>query len=106
MSYVQNSAPGGLVEKQAFDTGVPFDSTAAPVLLEDSRSHKVQERNHVVPIHRAVASLASKERGASMVEYALLLVLIAIVAFVAVRLAGQSVSSAFSTVANGFTNPN
>jgi Flp pilus assembly pilin Flp len=46
------------------------------------------------------------ERGASMVEYALLVILIAIVAFVAVRVAGQNVSSAFSTVANGFVNPN
>jgi Flp pilus assembly pilin Flp len=37
-----------------------------------------------------------------MVEYALLLILIAIVAFVAIRVAGQEVSKAFSTVANGF----
>ena len=43
------------------------------------------------------------ERGASMVEYALLIVLIAIIAFVAVRVAGENVSNAFSTVANGFT---
>jgi Flp pilus assembly pilin Flp len=47
-----------------------------------------------------------EDPGASMVEYALLLVMIAIVAFVAVNLAGQQVSDAFSTVANGFTNPN
>jgi Flp pilus assembly pilin Flp len=50
--------------------------------------------------------LLKEEPGASMVEYALLLVMIAIVAFVAVNLAGQEVSDAFSTVANGFTNPN
>ena len=106
MSYVRNSAPDGLGEQLAFDTGAPFDSSPTGVLLEDSQSHRVQERNHVVPIHRAVTSLGSKERGASMVEYALLLVLIAIIAFAAVRLAGQSVSSAFSTVADGFTNPN
>ena len=43
------------------------------------------------------------QRGASMVEYALLLILIAIIAFVAVRTAGQEVSNAFSTVAGGFT---
>ena len=106
MSYVRKSAPDGSGESLAFDTGAPFDSRARGVLLEDSESHKVRERNHVVSIYRTLASLGSKERGASMVEYALLLVLIAIIAFAAVRLAGQSVSSAFSTVANGFTDPN
>ncbi len=39
------------------------------------------------------------ERGASMVEYALLVVLIAIIAIVAISLAGQNVSKAFSTTA-------
>jgi Flp pilus assembly pilin Flp len=38
------------------------------------------------------------ERGASMVEYALLLVLIAIIAFVAIRLSGRNVSRTFSNV--------
>ena len=46
------------------------------------------------------------ERGASMVEYAFLVILIAIIAFIGVQIAGQQVSTAFSTVANGFTNPN
>lgn len=46
------------------------------------------------------------ERGASMVEYALLVILIAIIALVGVRIAGQQVSVAFSTVADGLTNPN
>ena len=39
------------------------------------------------------------EEGASMVEYALLVVLIAIIAIIAVSLAGQNVSKAFSTIA-------
>jgi pilus assembly protein Flp/PilA len=42
---------------------------------------------------------AKAEKGASMVEYALLVVLIAIIAIVAVSIAGQNVSKAFSTVA-------
>lgn len=42
------------------------------------------------------------DQGASMVEYALLIVLIAIIAVVAVQIAGQNVSSAFSSVADGF----
>jgi pilus assembly protein Flp/PilA len=41
------------------------------------------------------------ERGASMVEYALLVVLIAIVAILAIRLAGNQVSSAFSEIGSG-----
>ncbi len=41
------------------------------------------------------------EKGASMVEYALLVVLIAIVAIVAIRLAGRQVSGSFSTITSG-----
>ena len=40
------------------------------------------------------------ERGASMVEYALLVVLIAIIAIVAVQIAGENVSTVFSSVSN------
>jgi pilus assembly protein Flp/PilA len=46
------------------------------------------------------------ERGASMVEYALLVVLIAIIAIVAIRLAGNNVSSTFSNISTELTNPN
>ena len=45
-----------------------------------------------------------EEKGASMVEYALLVVLIAIIAIVAVSIAGQNVSKAFSTIANTLSN--
>ena len=41
-----------------------------------------------------------EEKGASMVEYALLVVLIAIIAIVAVSIAGEQVSEAFSTIAD------
>jgi len=44
------------------------------------------------------------DRGASMVEYALLVVLIAIVAFVAVRFAGKQVSSVFDTIGKSLAN--
>ena len=50
-----------------------------------------------------IANLKS-EQGASMVEYALLVVLIAIIAIVGVQIAGQEVSTAFSTVADGLAN--
>jgi pilus assembly protein Flp/PilA len=45
-----------------------------------------------------------EEKGASMVEYALLVVLIAIIAIVAVSIAGEQVSTAFSTIANTLSN--
>ena len=45
------------------------------------------------------------ERGASMVEYALLVVLIAIIAIVAISFAGDQVSSTFSEIANELNQP-
>ena len=45
-----------------------------------------------------------KDRGASMVEYAFLVILIAIIAIVAVEIAGQEVSTSFSTIADGLAN--
>ena len=44
-----------------------------------------------------------EEKGASMVEYALLVVLIAIVALVAVQIAGTEVSETFSDIASGLS---
>jgi pilus assembly protein Flp/PilA len=46
------------------------------------------------------------EKGASMVEYALLVVLIAIIALVAISIAGKNVSKAFSTVAGSLAATN
>ena len=50
-----------------------------------------------------VTTWMKDEKGASMVEYALLVVLIAIVALVAVRLAGSEVSETFSEIASGLS---
>jgi len=44
------------------------------------------------------------DEGASMVEYALLVVLIAIVALVAVRVAGTEVSETFADISSGLEN--
>lgn len=52
-----------------------------------------------------VTSWIQEDKGASMVEYALLVVLIAIIALVAVRLAGESISSTFNDVATNLENP-
>lgn len=46
------------------------------------------------------------ERGASMVEYALLVVLIAIIAFVAVQLAGEELSQTYSEIASSMDAAN
>lgn len=51
-----------------------------------------------------VTTWLKEEKGASMVEYALLVVLIAIVALVAVSLAGDEVSNTFSDIASGLQN--
>ncbi|HEX9863887.1 MAG TPA: Flp family type IVb pilin [Acidimicrobiia bacterium] len=48
-----------------------------------------------------VTTWIKEEKGASMVEYALLVVLIAIIALVAVALAGSQVSNTFSEIASG-----
>ncbi|MDH5420174.1 MAG: Flp family type IVb pilin [Acidimicrobiia bacterium] len=45
------------------------------------------------------------EAGASMVEYALLVVLIAIVAITAVTLAGNEVSNTFSEIGSELSTP-
>jgi Flp pilus assembly pilin Flp len=61
------------------------------------RETKVDPKTH---------NTSSDEDGASMVEYALLIILIAIVAILGVQIAGQEVSNAFSTVAGGLATPN
>ena len=50
------------------------------------------------------ARFGEHERGASMVEYALLVALIAIVCLVAVAFLGQSASSRFSNVGSAVGN--
>ena len=56
-----------------------------------------------MPLLNLIRANVNSERGASMVEYAFLVILIAIIAFVGVQIAGQQVSVAFSTVADGFS---
>ena len=58
----------------------------------------------MIELWAKLTAWAKDEKGASMVEYALLVVLIAIIAIVAVTIAGQNVSKAFSTIANTLSN--
>ena len=50
------------------------------------------------------ARMSSHDRGASLVEYALLVALIAVVCIAAVSLLGTSASSTFSREANSISN--
>lgn len=50
-----------------------------------------------------VAHLRVGDRGANLIEYALLVSLIAVVCALAVGFFGRSVSSKFSSVGSGFT---
>lgn len=109
MSHLLNSGRPFEAD-HVIDTVGPFDLIGRDIVLQAMNVGSDETRVHVLFRWQAILGLGSnrgsKERGASMVEYALLVILIAIVAFVAVRVAGQNVSNAFSTVAGGFTNPN
>jgi pilus assembly protein Flp/PilA len=48
--------------------------------------------------------MSEEEKGASMVEYALLVALIAVIAIVAVTALGNEVSTTFSEIASGVGN--
>ncbi len=56
--------------------------------------------------NKVITFINDEERGASMVEYALLVVLIAIIAIVAIQVAGREVSDAFSTIADSLSGTN
>ena len=68
-----------------------------------ARPHK---EGSMLALWTKLTAWARDEKGASMVEYALLVVLIAIIALVAISLAGQNVSKAFSTVAGSLAAAN
>ena len=51
-----------------------------------------------------IARFQDEERGASMVEYALLVVLIAIIAIVAITLAGSEISETFSDISSALAS--
>ena len=53
-------------------------------------------------IQARLLSMGADEDGAGLVEYALLLALIALVAVVAVRFFGQELSTSYTDIANSF----
>lgn len=60
----------------------------------------------MIDLWTKLTAWAKDDKGASMVEYALLVVLIAIIALVAITIAGENVSKAFSTVAGSLAATN
>jgi len=68
-------------------------------------SYDVISQKRVVELMtRLIQKLRLEDRGASMVEYALLVILIAIVALVAVALAGEELSGTYSEIASSVGN--
>jgi pilus assembly protein Flp/PilA len=59
-------------------------------------------QDHVLPYLRV--RTGRDERGASLVEYALLVALIAVICIVAIAFLGQSASSKFSTVGSNIAS--
>ena len=55
-------------------------------------------------VYRLINFFYSDDRGASMVEYALLVILIAIIAFAAVALAGSQLSETYSEISSDLVN--
>jgi len=53
-------------------------------------------------LNKLYTKLITNDEGASMVEYALLVLLIAIVALIAVRVAGTELSATYDDIANSF----
>ena len=74
-----------------------------PIHTFEHSSYKEKEVN-MLSLWTKLAAWVKEEKGASMVEYALLVVLIAIIAIVAVSIAGKNVSNAFSTIAGSLAN--
>jgi pilus assembly protein Flp/PilA len=72
----------------------------------DLSSHASRKDWTVLALWTQLAARVKDEKGASMVEYALLVVLIAIIALIAISIAGQNVSKAFSTIASSLAAAN
>jgi pilus assembly protein Flp/PilA len=102
------------------DSGVAFIETRSgsskyvgkhSVSLHDEGEYKMtglfmQAYLTVRGLHSSMLDRARSERGASMVEYALLVGLIAIVAVVAVTFLGKSIEGLFNTAASNINAVN
>lgn len=60
--------------------------------------------DYLLALYLKVMGVLRSEKGQTLVEYALILVLIAIVVIAALTLTGQKVNNAFSNIANKLGN--
>lgn len=60
-------------------------------------------KNALKNLKNKIPTLLKKENGATMVEYAIMLALIAIVSIAMIRTLGQTVSGTFQTINNSMT---
>ena len=65
----------------------------------------MNKENAPEKLKNPLSKLQDKEKGASLVEYALLVALIAVLCIAAIRVVGQSVSAQFSSVAETMAPP-
>jgi pilus assembly protein Flp/PilA len=61
-------------------------------------------RNAIITLHNQVWTWLTREEGQGLVEYALIFLLIVIVAITALTLLGGKVTSALSTVSNSVSH--
>lgn len=61
-------------------------------------------RHSVIRAYASVQSFVHTERGASLVEYALLIALIAMVAFIATAAVGSALGTRYDSIATSVTN--
>lgn len=67
---------------------------------------KIEENELEREILNSEAEETNKEKGASLVEYAILVALIVIVAIAAIRTVGTQVSTSFSGIASNLSSAN
>lgn len=61
-------------------------------------------RNTIIRAYASVQAFAHAERGASLVEYALLIALIAMAAFIATAAVGNALETRYDSIATSVTN--
>ncbi|WP_036281556.1 Flp family type IVb pilin [Methylomicrobium lacus] len=61
-------------------------------------------KNLLIDLKNKVPTFFKKEQGATMVEYAIMLALIAIVSIAMIQILGQKVNNTFSTIQSAMPN--
>jgi pilus assembly protein Flp/PilA len=80
---------------------VTFYTTIGHVNSPESGS---QASNNIIGERKVLMLFAPKEKGQGLVEYAIILALVAIVVIAVMRLLGPKIGNTFSTIANSLPN--